>query len=372
MDYSYFDETYYQDGSKRGTAYVNYKEGARNSQTFRELAAAIHEVFSPKRVLDIGCATGTTVRLLNEVGCEAYGIDVSEWAVQNAEHPNVKLASADNLPFADEFFDLVISCHAMEHLPDSVFHRSLAEITRVSSAFQLHLLPMVGTPPYEGEPEAVKQMLRKDPTHQQLHPREWWVGQFESLGCALVDASIFIENETSTAELSVGQFLLKKDSAIDSRDLVCRAESRNKRVFRKVQLARMAQASAYLNPDASKTLSYSAPIWKDVEKRVEPENAMNLIGKVLHLAVIVEGEPCNLRFAAGQDMNGELYAHVGEFQVSVKPGCNIFSFSTDQLRTLRGSPNYARINHLALGGTSQNSTVTFYLADQFGEPIFTD
>src|SRR6516225_1630257 len=139
---NYFDEAYFQDGEKRGTAYVNYKETARNSPTYREIALAVKDVFQPKRTLEVGCATGAIVRNLNEIDCEAYGIDVSEWAVRNAEHRNVKLASADSLPFPDKYFDLVISCHTIEHLPDAVFERAMQEMTRVGSAFQFHMLPI--------------------------------------------------------------------------------------------------------------------------------------------------------------------------------------------------------------------------------------
>jgi SAM-dependent methyltransferase len=369
MDYSYFDESYYQDGSKRGTAYVNYREDARNSQTFRELASAIQEVFQPRRVLDVGCATGTTVRLLNEMGCEAYGVDVSEWAVRNAEHSNVRLASADQLPFPDDFFDLVFSCHAMEHIPDAVCQGSLSEISRVNSAFQFHLLPMIGVPPYDGEPEATRQMLRKDPTHQQLHSKAWWTGQFESRGYTQVDTSILIENENSNAELSIGQFLLKKDGSVDSSVVSRRAAARDQRVFRRVQLTRMAQAKAFLYPEAVGGLSYTNSLWKDVERQQGESQTLDLTGHTLHLVIIVEGNACNLRFAAGQDVDGELYAHVGEFQVSVKSGCNVFSFSTEQLRTLRGTPDYAKINHLALGGENHDARITFYFATESGEPI---
>lgn len=369
MDYSYFDESYYQDGSKRGTAYVNYKEGARTSRIFRELASAIGEVFQPRRVLDLGCATGTTVRLLNEMGCEAYGVDVSEWAVRNAEHPNVQLASADRLPFPNDFFDLVISCHAIEHFPEAVFDGSLKEISRVNSDFQFHMLPMIGTPPYDGEVEGVRQMLRKDPTHQQLHSRLWWIGQFESQGYVPVDACILIENENSNAELSVGQFLLEKGGGMNHSAVLRRARARNQQVFRKVQLSKMAQAAAFMRPEAMGTLNFTGSIWKDVERKLEAGKTINLTGQAFHLVILVEGDPCSLRFAAGQDVGDELYAHAGEFQVSAKPGCNFFSFSTEQLRILRGTPNYAEINHVALGGASQNAAIRFYLATQDGEPI---
>src|SRR5262249_16662101 len=196
--------------------YVNYKEGARSSPTFREIAVALREIFHPHRVLEVGCATGSIVRNLNELGTEAHGIDVSEWAVRNAEHPNVRLASAESLPYPDKHFDLVFSCHSLEHLPDSVFDKAITEITRVASGFQFHMLPIVGQPPYDGDPVVVRQQLRKDPTHQQLHELEWWVGQFRKNGNIAVESSLFFKNDTVTAELSTCQFLMKKNASVDS------------------------------------------------------------------------------------------------------------------------------------------------------------
>lgn len=367
--YNYFDELYFQDGKQRGTAYLDYRKGARESKTFREIAYAIKEVFQPTRVLDVGCATGTIVRWLNELGCEAHGIDVSEWAVDKAEHPNVKLSPADNLKFPDGFFDLVISCHSLEHLPDNVFERSLAEINRVASAFHFHLLPMVGTPPYDGDPSEVRQQLRKDPTHQQLHSKGFWIDRFSSLGCVPIETCLLIKNETSTSELSIGQFLLKKSEAIDESMILKRARVRNQRVFRDVQLVANSQPVGSLGVSAAGTLVFKDRIWKDVERRLESPDVLNLVGKNLQLVLIVQGNSCNLRFAAGQDTPSQQYAHVGEFHLTAKPGCNSYSFSVDQLRVLRGEPNYAAINHLGLGGENENSELIFYLADEHGAPL---
>jgi len=366
--YSYFDEAYFQDGTQRGTAYVNYKENAHDSKTFHELALAIQEVFQPRRVLDVGCATGVIVRRLNEIGCEAHGIDVSEWAVRNAEHPNVKLASADTLPYPDSHFDLIISCHSMEHLPDEVFHRSLQEIVRVSSAFQFHLLPMVGSPPYDGEPETVRRELRKDPTHQQLHAKEYWVDQFKRLGCAEVASCILLRNETSNAELSTGQFLLRKNPNIDESGVLYRSRSRNQRVFRELQLDQAQQRQALLSKSSAGKLSLQNQIWKDIERKLHGET-LSLAGRTIRAVVIAEGSPCTLRFAAGQDVGDAQYAHVGEFQMPIQPGCNVFTFSTDQLRTLRGQPDYSMVNHLAVGGASENADLTIFLSDQSGEGL---
>jgi SAM-dependent methyltransferase len=73
------------------------------------------------KVLDIGCAKGFMVRMLREGGMEAYGVDVSEYAINTAP-PNVKSylhlvdVESETLPFHDEFFDLVVSMSTFEHL----------------------------------------------------------------------------------------------------------------------------------------------------------------------------------------------------------------------------------------------------------------
>jgi hypothetical protein len=82
-----------------------------------------------------------------------------------------------------------------------------------------------------------------------------------------------------------------------------------------------------------------------------------------------DGKKCDLRFAAGYDLPGYAYAHVGEFHLSAEPGCNVFRFTTDQLRTLRGQPDYSKINHLALGGENENTEIVFYFCDQRGASI---
>jgi SAM-dependent methyltransferase len=367
--YSYFDEAYFQRGEERGTAYSNYKDGARNSPTFREIASAVHEVFQPRRVLEIGCATGNIVRHLNELGCEAHGIDVSEWAVRNAEHRNVKLASADNLPYPDSYFDLVISCHSLEHLPDGIFDRAIAEMSRVSCQFQFHMLPIVGVPPYEGDPNEVRRLLRKDPTHQQLHEFEWWVRQFRKHGHIPLESALLFKHDTATVELSTCQFVLRKDESIDASNVARRARIRGQRVFREIQFEGNKQSATRIGLAGMGKLSYQNRIWKDHEYRLTGPDTLDLRGRTFQLVVMNEGKRCGLRFAAGLDVPGQAYAHVGEFHLSAETGCNVFTFTTDQLKTLRGQPDYSRINHLALGGENENAEVVFYFCDQTGAPV---
>ncbi|ABS77177.1 methyltransferase [Coxiella burnetii] len=89
------------------------------------------------RVLDIGCAKGFLVKDFMKAcpGLEAYGIDISEYALMNCEPEVVgrlHLGNADHLPFPDNSFDVVISLNTVHNLPRERVIIALREIQRVS------------------------------------------------------------------------------------------------------------------------------------------------------------------------------------------------------------------------------------------------
>jgi hypothetical protein len=231
------------------------------------------------------------------------------------------------------------------------------------------MLPIVGTPPYVGDPETVRQNLRKDPTHQQLHTREEWVERFAQCGCLPVPACILFENETSNLELSTGQFMLKRNRNINDSEVLNRATLRSQTVFRNVQQISRENSRFNIAPHAVSHLVYADRVWKDVEKRLGTNQVVDLTGRRFHLALIVEGDPCTLRFAVGRDTATEQYADVGEFHLSSNPGCNVFTFGQNDLQTLRGCPDYSAVNHLAVGGENANTAITIFLCDDSGTPL---
>jgi len=88
-------------------------------------------------ILDIGCAKGFLLHDFKELmpNCTIAGIDVSEYAIENAM-PSVKsylkVANAERLPYPDKSFDLVISINSIHNLSLEPLKAALKEVERVS------------------------------------------------------------------------------------------------------------------------------------------------------------------------------------------------------------------------------------------------
>lgn len=87
-------------------------------------------------LLDVGCAKGFMLHDLAIAvpGITLKGVDVSAYAIENAiedQRPNVQVADARNLPFADKSFDAVISINTIHNLERAECGRALQEIERV-------------------------------------------------------------------------------------------------------------------------------------------------------------------------------------------------------------------------------------------------
>lgn len=125
----------YFDGT-REQGYGGYKYDGR----WLPIAEDIVRHFALKsgdRVLDVGCGKGFLVKDLMKAcpGLEAFGLDISEYALLNCEPEVVgrlHLGNALRMPFPDNSFQAVISINTVHNLerPDCV--RALREIERLA------------------------------------------------------------------------------------------------------------------------------------------------------------------------------------------------------------------------------------------------
>ena len=90
------------------------------------------------KILDIGCGKGYQLYELTQLmpGIEVYGIDISEYAIQNGKEEikhRLKVCSATNLPFPDNYFDFVFSLNVLHNLPNYDLVKALQEMERVGA-----------------------------------------------------------------------------------------------------------------------------------------------------------------------------------------------------------------------------------------------
>ena len=97
------------------------------------------------KVLDLGCGTGVILKEISSINSdvELFGLDLSENMIAKAAQrlgttANLSIGDAENLPYADNTFDLVCCVESFHHYPNP--KKALSEINRVLKNGGLFLL----------------------------------------------------------------------------------------------------------------------------------------------------------------------------------------------------------------------------------------
>jgi SAM-dependent methyltransferase len=128
------------DGIVTGNTYDKY--GSTNPLVRRMMDGferTLEELFTaadPRSLLDVGCGEGVLVhKWAQRLGEQrVVGIDLEEpsiqagWAQRQAPNLDYRVMRAENLPFAENEFDLVTAIEVLEHVPDP--EHTLAEMAR--------------------------------------------------------------------------------------------------------------------------------------------------------------------------------------------------------------------------------------------------
>ena len=127
-----YGEAYFDGPREYG--YGGYRYDGRWQPVARDVVA--HFGLKPgDRVLDVGCAKGFLVKDLLALGIDAYGVDVSRYALLHCEREAIgrlHLGSADSLPFPDGSFAAVLAINSIHNLPRERCKAALREMQRLA------------------------------------------------------------------------------------------------------------------------------------------------------------------------------------------------------------------------------------------------
>lgn len=143
-----------KDGVVTGNTYDKY--GSTNPLVRRMMngfESTLEELFTaadPRSLLDVGCGEGVLVhKWAQRLGDRrVVGIDLEEpsiqegWAERQAPNLEYKVMRAENLPFAENEFDVACAIEVLEHVPNP--EHTLAEMARCA---ERHLLVSVPREP---------------------------------------------------------------------------------------------------------------------------------------------------------------------------------------------------------------------------------
>lgn len=180
-----FDEKYFSTHTYANITFAKYSMYWWSNRFFGILAKRYGK--RGARLLEVGSGMGHLVGQLSAV-FEAYGMDLNHWAVNQSkkfsESASLQTASAQELPYKKESFNVVIIKHIVEHLPDP--EKALNEIGRVTEKDGILILatPNLGSmlKPWKGE----RWIGYQDPTHISLKQPQEWLRLIEAAGFELV------------------------------------------------------------------------------------------------------------------------------------------------------------------------------------------
>ena len=150
-----------------GCGKVDYSDSEYTKGFLTQIAQKIADDLHPRTVLDAGCAMGHLVAALRDLGVEAYGVDISKYAISKVREdirPFCKVGSlTEPLPSGlPDRYDLVVTVEVLEHLYEDEGRQAIQNICKLTDEVLFTSTPDDFT----------------EPTHVNVQQREYWCRVF--------------------------------------------------------------------------------------------------------------------------------------------------------------------------------------------------
>lgn len=219
---------------KNGASYTNRDHFM---PFFDNIASIIVERFNPKTVLDAGCAMGYIVEALRDRGVEAYGFDISEYAITHVRDdikPYCFVHSiTEKIPKEyPQKYDLVLTIEVLEHLFPEMGTKAIANLCQYSDLILFSSTPdditnrthvNVQLPEYWAK-EFAKNGFYRELAHsvQFLSPQALLFSKKEDVSSVIFEYEMNLRINHILAQQHLNQVIEEKDSIIREKDSIIR------------------------------------------------------------------------------------------------------------------------------------------------------
>jgi SAM-dependent methyltransferase len=183
MEYwkEFYNEEYWERGTLTGkSGYDNWDICVPWDDKFVDHFQRVFPI-RDKNMLDLGCALGGIVLALNKKGANAFGMDLSEYAIQKGQKifpelvGRTVISSSHQLPYDNDSFDIVLSNQVFEHIPEGIVPQMMSEISRVMRPGAIAWIGLVLA-------DGAHRPFVDGPDHITLKTLDWWKERITEAG----------------------------------------------------------------------------------------------------------------------------------------------------------------------------------------------
>ena len=185
MSNNQFTRDYYENGIETGiSCYTNYRWIPELTIPMAMTMIDYLGITPKHSILDFGAAKGFLVRAFRLLHRQAWGCDISQYAIDCADSLTqefLKTSTPESIIPFDKFFDIIIAKDVLEHIPPN----DLGSILKLMASRGKRLFVVV---PLGENGKFIVGAYHLDKTHLIAESMEWWVAKFNEAGYSLLSA----------------------------------------------------------------------------------------------------------------------------------------------------------------------------------------
>ena len=211
-----YSEEYYERGLISGiSGYVNYSWMPELTIRMAHHISNQLDFTREDKILDFGCAKGFLVKALRILDFQAYGADISQYAIQNCDSTvkdYCRLITDPELIFDNKIqFDWILAKDVFEHISEEELNETLLNLRKIGN----NLFAAIPLSENDICNKYIVPAYENDITHVIRKSMEWWTLKFQTCGWKIKQSSNSFtgckENWTKKFPTGNGFYILEKE-----------------------------------------------------------------------------------------------------------------------------------------------------------------